>query len=72
MKAEYFSTDIQEFIIEHNLDVIKTADWVIELGPEADSEGGYIVAQGAPEENQFQAILQIFLKPVGKRILLII
>ena len=37
-------------VIEHNLDVIKTADWVIDIGPEAGAEGGYIVAQGTPEE----------------------
>ncbi|MDI9446660.1 MAG: excinuclease ABC subunit UvrA, partial [Planctomycetota bacterium] len=37
-------------VIEHNLDVIKTADWVIDMGPEAGDEGGRIVAAGTPEE----------------------
>jgi len=37
-------------LVEHNLDVIKTADWVIDLGPEAGDEGGRIVAEGTPEE----------------------
>jgi len=37
-------------IIEHNLDVIKTADWIIDLGPEGGDKGGYIVAEGTPEE----------------------
>ena len=37
-------------VIEHNLDVIKTADWIIDLGPEGGSKGGHIIAQGTPEE----------------------
>lgn len=37
-------------VIEHNLDVIKTADWIIDLGPEGGDMGGQIIAQGTPEE----------------------
>ena len=37
-------------VIEHNLDVIKTADWIIDMGPEGGIRGGHIVAEGTPEQ----------------------
>ena len=37
-------------VIEHNLDVIKTADWIVDLGPEGGSGGGMIIAAGTPEQ----------------------
>ena len=36
-------------MIEHNLDVIKTADWLIDMGPEGGSRGGMVIAEGTPE-----------------------
>ena len=37
-------------VVEHNLDVIKSADWVIDLGPEAGDDGGQVVFEGTPED----------------------
>ena len=37
-------------VIEHNLDVVKTADWIIDIGPEGGDGGGVIVAKGTPEQ----------------------
>jgi excinuclease ABC subunit A len=37
-------------VIEHNLDVVKTADWLIDLGPEGGDRGGYVIAEGTPED----------------------
>ena len=37
-------------VIEHNLDVIKTADWIVDLGPEGGDGGGQIIAEGTPEQ----------------------
>ena len=58
-------------VIEHNLDVIKTADWIVDLGPEAGAEGGWIVAEGTPEEvvarAQAYQTLAIDAKQNGKR-----
>ncbi|HEY9547566.1 MAG TPA: excinuclease ABC subunit UvrA, partial [Solimonas sp.] len=56
-------------IIEHNLDVIKTADWLIDLGPEGGSGGGEIVATGTPEDvaKNTRSHTGRFLKPMLKR-----
>ncbi|BBG29130.1 excinuclease ABC subunit UvrA [Zymobacter palmae] len=56
-------------VIEHNLDVIKTADWLIDLGPEGGSKGGRIIAEGTPENvsNAPQSHTGHFLKPLLER-----
>jgi len=57
-------------VIEHNLEVIKTADWIIDLGPEGGDGGGEIVAAGPPEEivREKRSYTGAFLKPVlGRR-----
>jgi excinuclease ABC subunit A len=56
-------------VIEHNLEVIKTADWIIDLGPEGGDGGGEIVAAGAPEDvvRVPASYTGAFLKPVLAR-----
>ena len=53
-------------VIEHNLDVIKTADWIVDLGPEGGSGGGQIIAEGTPEHVAEQEVSHTgrFLKPM--------
>ena len=53
-------------VIEHNLDVIKTADWLIDMGPEGGSGGGLLIAEGTPEDvaNNPKSHTGTFLKPV--------
>jgi excinuclease ABC subunit A len=56
-------------VIEHNLDVIKTADWVVDLGPEGGDGGGQIIGEGTPEdiaENPL-SFTGRYLKPVLER-----
>ena len=52
-------------VIEHNLDVVKTADWIVDLGPEAGDEGGLVVAAGTPE--QLVAHAQAYRKAKGAK-----
>ena len=53
-------------VIEHNLDVIKTADWIIDMGPEGGSGGGMVVAEGTPEDIAVHptSYTGVFLAPV--------
>ena len=55
-------------VIEHNLDVIKCADWIVDMGPEGGPEGGYIVAEGSPDivSNHKSSITGKFLKELLK------
>src|SRR5947208_3241037 len=56
-------------VIEHNLDVLKTADWVIDLGPEGGEKGGYVIAEGTPEQltgNRDSATGQYLREPLAK------
>lgn len=56
-------------VIEHNLDVIKTADWLVDLGPEGGSKGGQIIANGTPEQvaEMPQSHTGHFLKPLDRK-----
>ena len=46
----FVNTGNTVIVIEHNLDVIKTADWIVDMGPEGGAEGGKIIAEGSPEQ----------------------
>ena len=46
----FVNTGNTVIVIEHNLDVIKTADWIVDMGPEGGAEGGKIIAEGTPEK----------------------
>ena len=50
MLKKLVNSDNTVMVVEHNLDVIKTADWIIDLGPEGGAAGGQIVAEGRPEQ----------------------
>jgi excinuclease ABC subunit A len=56
-------------VIEHNLDVIKNADWIVDMGPEGGSGGGRVIAEGTPEEvaEVFESHTGRFLAPVLER-----
>ncbi|HEX5087960.1 MAG TPA: excinuclease ABC subunit A, partial [Nocardioides sp.] len=53
-------------VIEHNLDVIKTADWIVDMGPEGGSRGGLVIAEGTPEQvaDNPDSFTGAFLKPL--------
>jgi excinuclease ABC subunit A len=56
-------------VIEHNLDVLKTADWLIDLGPEGGEKGGYVIAEGTPEQlaaNRDSATGQYLREPLAR------
>jgi excinuclease ABC subunit A len=55
-------------VVEHNLDVIKCADWVIDMGPEGGAKGGLIVAEGSPEDvaKQKKSVTGQYLKEILK------
>jgi excinuclease ABC subunit A len=57
-------------VIEHNLDVIKTADWVLDLGPEGGVRGGEIVAQGTPEDvaGEARSYTGAYLRPMLEKV----
>ena len=60
-------------VIEHNLEVAKTADYIIDLGPEGGDDGGRIIAEGTPEEvavipgSETGKFLAKVLNPIGRR-----
>ena len=56
-------------MIEHNLDVLKTADWLVDLGPEGGEKGGFVIAEGTPEQlaaNAKSATGQYLREPLAR------
>jgi excinuclease ABC subunit A len=53
-------------VIEHNLDVIKTSDWIVDMGPEGGSGGGTVIGEGTPEDiaDMEESYTGQFLKPI--------
>ena len=56
-------------VIEHNLDVIKVADHIVDLGPEGGDKGGYLIAEGTPEKvaGNSRSFTGLYLKPYLKK-----
>jgi excinuclease ABC subunit A len=56
-------------VIEHDLDVIKTADWIVDMGPEGGHRGGTVIAEGTPEQvaAQPRSYTGQFLRPLLER-----
>ena len=56
-------------VIEHNLDVIKTADWILDLGPKGGAAGGVLIASGTPEKvaSNSKSLTGRYLKPLLKK-----
>ncbi len=68
MLTKLVETGNTVLVIEHNLDVIKTADWILDMGPEGGTDGGTVIATGSPEDRRGQR--QELHRPVPQAALL--